>query len=147
MGKLGHMPKQLGSQAKPFILQCPLGSPALLPKKPFPVSPQRLSQYPQPSTQNPPAGASHPQAPAREECGLTLPMGALASRPWQQRDRLSQQEAGGGSSGPPAHRGGGRDLGVGGCPLPTLRHCDPSLLLAGQQAAQLTPVGPPGTAC
>ena len=40
------------------------------------------------------------QALAQEECSLTLPVGALVSRPWQERGRLSQQEAGRGSSCP-----------------------------------------------
>lgn len=43
-----------------------------------------------------------PQALAREECGLTLPAGALASRPWQKRLWLSQQETGRGSACPPS---------------------------------------------
>ena len=50
------------------------------------------------------------QAPAQEECSLTLPVGALVSRPWQERGRLSQQEAGRGSSCPPTNRGVARVL-------------------------------------
>lgn len=79
-----------------------------------------------------------PQALAREECGLTLPVGALASRPWQKGGWLSQQEAGRGSSCPP----GWSQRPRGSCPYPTphsLSHLAPSW--SGHQPAQLTSAG------
>lgn len=48
-GRAGPHAQRVGSQAEPFLLRCPLGSLALIPQKPFPVSPQCLSQDPQPS--------------------------------------------------------------------------------------------------
>lgn len=79
-----------------------------------------------------------PQALAREECGLTLPVGALASRLWQKRRWLSQQETGRGSGCPPRWSQRPR----GGCPYPTPHSPGhPPSSWSGHQPTQLTPAG------
>lgn len=110
----------------------------MIPKKSFPASVPHTA----------PEGASHPQLQPKN--ALTLPTGALARPALAEERRLSQQQAGRGSSGRPrptgqAHRGGVRPRG--GCPLPALAHHEtlpPACLGTGQPVHPCRPDRQPG---